>query len=201
MGVPVTPAGRHRRHLGFLSQEPKFYRWMTGRQVMRYVARFFGTPDEAHIERLLGEAGIADAADRKTKTYSGGMRQRLGIAQALVGRPQAAHARRAGLLARSRRPGRSARHDAETERGDDDLFLDAHPRRRAALQRLRGDPGPRQTGHGGKNIRFAGQTQQGPPELSSSPGVPTMPPAAGAPRRHRGDFRRCTKATNGPTIS
>jgi ABC-2 type transport system ATP-binding protein len=87
-GVPVTPAGRHRRHLGFLAQEPHFYRWMTGRQVMRYVARFFGAVDEGHIDRLLEQAGIADAADRKTRTYSGGMRQRLGIAQALVGRPK-----------------------------------------------------------------------------------------------------------------
>jgi ABC-2 type transport system ATP-binding protein len=87
MGVPVTPAGRHRRHFGFLAQEPKFYRWMTGRQTLRYVARFFGKPDDRHIQQLLEKAGIADAADRKTKTYSGGMRQRLGIAQALVGRP------------------------------------------------------------------------------------------------------------------
>ncbi len=87
-GVPVTPAGRHRRHLGFLAQEPKFYRWMTGRQVLRYVARFFGRADEKHIDQLLERTGIADAANRKTKTYSGGMRQRLGIAQALIGRPK-----------------------------------------------------------------------------------------------------------------
>ncbi len=88
MGVPVTPAGKHRHHLGFLAQEPRFYRWMTGRQTLRYVARFFGHVDEKHINRLLDQAGLADAADRKTKTYSGGMRQRLGIAQALVGRPK-----------------------------------------------------------------------------------------------------------------
>jgi ABC-2 type transport system ATP-binding protein len=87
-GVPVTPAGRHRRHLGFLAQEPRFYRWMTGRQVMNYVARFFGPVDRNHVERLIEQAGIADAAHRKTKTYSGGMRQRLGIAQALLGRPK-----------------------------------------------------------------------------------------------------------------
>lgn len=87
-GVPVTPAGRHRRCLGFLAQEPKFYRWMTGRQVLQYVGRFFDNVDDKYIDHLLRQAGIADAADRKTKTYSGGMRQRLGIAQALVGRPK-----------------------------------------------------------------------------------------------------------------
>ena len=41
----------------------------------------------AWIGSLLDRVGIADAADRRTSTYSGGMRQRLGIAQALVGRP------------------------------------------------------------------------------------------------------------------
>lgn len=87
-GMPVTPTGRHRRHIGFLAQEPKFYRWMTGRQVLYYVARYFGKADERHIDELLERADLTHAADRKTKTYSGGMRQRLGIAQALVGRPK-----------------------------------------------------------------------------------------------------------------
>jgi ABC-2 type transport system ATP-binding protein len=87
-GIPVTPEGRHRRQLGFLAQEPKFYPWMTGREVMRYVARYFGRVDDRYIDTLLQRTGIADAANRRTKTYSGGMRQRLGIAQALVGRPR-----------------------------------------------------------------------------------------------------------------
>jgi ABC-2 type transport system ATP-binding protein len=88
MGVPVTPAGKHRHHVGFLGQEPRFYRWMTGRQTLRYVARYFGPVDDKYIDHLLDQADIYDAANRKTKTYSGGMRQRLGIAQALVGRPK-----------------------------------------------------------------------------------------------------------------
>ena len=88
-GVPVSGAGDHRRHLGYLAQDPRFYGWMTGRETLRYVARFRGADSrrEERISRLLERVGIADAADRRTSTYSGGMRQRLGIAQALVGRP------------------------------------------------------------------------------------------------------------------
>ena len=88
-GVPVSAAGDHRRQLGYLAQDPRFYGWMTGRETLRYVASFrgLGADREPRIADLLGRVGIADAADRRTSTYSGGMRQRLGIAQALVGRP------------------------------------------------------------------------------------------------------------------
>jgi ABC-2 type transport system ATP-binding protein len=88
-GVPVTAEGAHRRALGYLAQDPRFYDWMTGRETLRYVAGFY--PGIEHPERradeLLRLVGIADAAERQVKTYSGGMRQRLGIGQALVGRP------------------------------------------------------------------------------------------------------------------
>ncbi len=88
-GLTVSAAGDHRRELGYLAQDPQFYGWMTGRETLRYVARFHGSaPDrERWIGELLERVGIADAGDRRTATYSGGMRQRLGIAQALVGRP------------------------------------------------------------------------------------------------------------------
>ena len=88
-GVPVSAAGNHRRHLGYLAQDPRFYGWMTGRETLRYVASYrgIGTDREREISQLLERVGIAEAADRRTSTYSGGMRQRLGIAQALVGRP------------------------------------------------------------------------------------------------------------------
>jgi ABC-2 type transport system ATP-binding protein len=88
-GVPVSAAGDHRRELGYLAQDPRFYGWMTGRETLEYVARFHGSDPnrDRWMGQLLERAGIADAADRRTSTYSGGMRQRLGIAQALVGRP------------------------------------------------------------------------------------------------------------------
>jgi ABC-2 type transport system ATP-binding protein len=88
-GVPVTPQGLHRREIGYLAQTPQFYGWITGRETLRYVGRYYG-PDpncERRIGELLDRVAIADAADRKTSTYSGGMRQRLGIADTLVGRP------------------------------------------------------------------------------------------------------------------
>ncbi len=39
-GVPVSAAGEHRRQLGYLAQDPRFYGWMTGRETLRYVARY-----------------------------------------------------------------------------------------------------------------------------------------------------------------
>ncbi len=88
-GVPVSAEGAHRRALGYLAQDPRFYDWMTGRETLRYVAGFYPGIErpERRANELLRLVGIAEAADRPVRTYSGGMRQRLGIGQALVGRP------------------------------------------------------------------------------------------------------------------
>ena len=89
-GIPVTAGPGYRREVGYLAQEPRFYDWMTGRETLRFVASLYPAADRANDERItavLARVGLADAADRRTSTYSGGMRQRLGIAQALIGSP------------------------------------------------------------------------------------------------------------------
>jgi ABC-2 type transport system ATP-binding protein len=90
-GVPLAAGESYKRAIGFLGQEPRFYDWMTARQALRYVAGFYPwvqDPIERRIDEALELTGITAAADRPTRTYSGGMRQRLGIAQTLIGRPQ-----------------------------------------------------------------------------------------------------------------
>ncbi len=89
-GVRAGPGTAYRRQLGYLCQEPAFYSWMTGREVLRYAAGFhpeIEEPVERRIDELLGLVGLRDAADRRCGNYSGGMRQRLGIGAALVSRP------------------------------------------------------------------------------------------------------------------
>jgi ABC-2 type transport system ATP-binding protein len=63
---------------------------MSGRETIEYVGSLYpadARPDKARVQEVIDLVGIADAADRPSRTYSGGMRQRLGIAQALVARP------------------------------------------------------------------------------------------------------------------
>ena len=138
-----APAPAYRREVGYLAQEPRFYDWMTGRETLRFVASLYPAEpraDAAWIDDVLARVGLADAADRRTGTYSGGMRQRLGIAQALVGAPVRPAPRRAGQRARPDRPARGPRPHARAAGRDDGLLLDPHPRRRPAGQRPRRDP-------------------------------------------------------------
>lgn len=89
--LDVDPAGAHgaqaRRKLGFLPENVAFHGAMTGTELMRFYARLKGCPVAGNAA-LLERVGLAGAADRPVSTYSKGMRQRLGIAQALVGAPR-----------------------------------------------------------------------------------------------------------------
>lgn len=76
-----------RRTLGYLPENVSFYQQLSGREVLDYFARLKGTPLKANRE-LLERVGLGEAASRRVKTYSKGMRQRLGLAQALLGRPR-----------------------------------------------------------------------------------------------------------------
>lgn len=78
--------------LGYLPQEPGLYPELTSREFLHYMATLkgFHTRQERRTEsqRLLEAVGLHEYGDRKTKELSGGMRRRLGIAQALIGDPK-----------------------------------------------------------------------------------------------------------------
>jgi ABC-2 type transport system ATP-binding protein len=80
-----------RARTGYLPQEPHFYEHMTARQTLRFTAKFFFKgPEKAlkeRIDEMLDLVDLTDKADRPIKTFSGGERQRLGIAQAQVNYP------------------------------------------------------------------------------------------------------------------
>ena len=80
-----------KRIVGYLPDNPGFYTDMTGRQNLRYTAAMNGMQGEEtekKISDLLERVGMTEAADKKTGTYSKGMRQRLGIADVLIKDPQ-----------------------------------------------------------------------------------------------------------------
>lgn len=80
-----------RKRVGYLAQQPHFYEDMTAREILRFTADFFyagpQSKIEARIDEMLELVDLADKADRRIKGYSGGERQRLGIAQAQINSP------------------------------------------------------------------------------------------------------------------
>lgn len=79
-----------RQRIGYLPEHPQLYRFLTGRELLHMTGRLFGF-DRAHrqarAEQLLRQLGLEKAADRRIATYSRGMMQRIGLAQALVNDP------------------------------------------------------------------------------------------------------------------
>jgi Cu-processing system ATP-binding protein len=87
-GLDAARGPEARARLGYLPQRLSFPEGVTAREAMRFYARLRGTGPE-EVESLLERVGLADAAARMTDGFSGGMRQRLGLAIALLGRPRA----------------------------------------------------------------------------------------------------------------
>ena len=77
-------------HLGYMPQDFGFYPDFTAREFMMYMAAVKGLDKEKAVKRteeLLNMVNLKDVANKKIKTYSGGMKQRLGIAQAELNNP------------------------------------------------------------------------------------------------------------------
>jgi len=81
-----------RRLLGYLPQTFGLYAKLTGEEFLNYIAVLKGVHDVGArrliVKQLLDKVNLADKAKQKIKSYSGGMKQRIGIAQALIGDPQ-----------------------------------------------------------------------------------------------------------------
>jgi len=75
-------------NIGAIVEAPHFYEYMSAKQNLQYFASYFDKIDNARIEKVLKLVGLFDRKDDKVSKYSLGMKQRLGIAQALLNNPK-----------------------------------------------------------------------------------------------------------------
>ena len=76
--------------IGYLDQDPRFYGWMRGRELLTTMGQLYGMSGSLlrqRVGQVLETVNLTDAADRRIGGYSGGMRQRLGLAQAILNQP------------------------------------------------------------------------------------------------------------------
>ncbi|MCX6339905.1 MAG: ABC transporter ATP-binding protein [Candidatus Aureabacteria bacterium] len=79
-----------RERIGYLPEKAETYSFLTGRELLVMAGRLFGmrwSPLEKRIEEILDQVRLMNAADRRIATYSRGMLQRIGLAQALINDP------------------------------------------------------------------------------------------------------------------
>lgn len=90
-GIPVARGGLALAgRIGYLDQDPRFYGWMTGRELLELAGRAYGMAGatlRSRVDEILETVGLTTAARRRIGGYSGGMCQRLGVGQAMLPRP------------------------------------------------------------------------------------------------------------------
>ncbi|MED3688362.1 ABC transporter ATP-binding protein [Peribacillus butanolivorans] len=79
-----------KREIGYLPQYPNFFQWMTAKETLTFMGQLSGIKKEdltRSIPEIMSKVGLSGEENSKVRTFSGGMKQRLGIAQALLHKP------------------------------------------------------------------------------------------------------------------
>lgn len=79
---------KERKRIGSIIESPSFYSYMTAKQNLEYYRIQRGIPGKQCVEQVLNEVGLSDVGNKKYKSFSLGMKQRLGLALALMNKPE-----------------------------------------------------------------------------------------------------------------